>query len=340
MTKVSIIVAAYNIEDYICKCLDSVVNQTFNDIEVIVVNDGSTDNTLDRLLEMSKVDNRIKIIDKKNEGLIEARKSGFKEATGEYVLFVDGDDWIDNNTIEILYNKAKTEEYDIVGYKLIIVYSDGLQKKKYSSSFKVLKENEFLELCLKGDIQHGICSKFVKRDYIINNNIKFPSNISYAEDLALTCSLAMHKPKACELDEYLYYYYQRNTSLTNLVSNKMLEIANATEFIRDELLNNNLLEIYKEEFEYLVFIHSYYSIKKLIFSGYNQIGYSLYRNWKSMNIDIYNNRYCIRLFSDGSLKTKIVFRLCQSNYSFGRIIHMCMHFKKTIYRFKKRLQWS
>jgi glycosyltransferase involved in cell wall biosynthesis len=337
MIKVSIIIAAYNVESYICKCLDSVIKQTFKEIEIIVVNDGSTDNTLKEIKEKAGIDNRIKIIDKRNEGLIEARKSGFKEATGEYVLFIDGDDWIDEHTVEVLYNKAKSEDYDIVGYKLLIAYSDGTLKKNYSKAFHILKGNEFLELCLTDSIPHGICSKFIKRDFIVINNIEFPSNISYAEDLALTCTLAMYKPKVCELGEHLYYYYQRDTSLTNLISSKMLEISKATEFIKEQLLKNNLLDLYKEEFEYLAFIYNYYERRKVIFDTNSDISYTMYKNWKDMNVYIYNNKYYKRLFSKDSLINKIATKLCQSNYTIGRILYRFVKVTNRVKRGCKRI---
>ena len=117
--KVSIIVAAYNIEDYIKRCMYSIVNQTFKDIEIIVVNDGSTDNTLNIINDFAKNDARIKIIDKKNGGLIEARKSGLEIASGEYILFLDGDDWLHLEAIEKLYQEAKKDNFDIVEVKII-----------------------------------------------------------------------------------------------------------------------------------------------------------------------------------------------------------------------------
>ena len=100
--KVSVIIPAYNIEDYIGRCLESIIKQTLKDIEIIVVNDGSNDNTLAIINVFARKDNRIKIVDKKNKGSIEARKSGFKVANGEFILFIDGDDWIENDCLEIL----------------------------------------------------------------------------------------------------------------------------------------------------------------------------------------------------------------------------------------------
>ena len=103
MVKISIIVPVYNTEPYLEQCLDSIINQTLEDIEIICVNDGSTDNSLSVLEEYASKDNRIKIINQENEGPGFARNNGLKSVNGEYVLFVDSDDWIELNTCEALY---------------------------------------------------------------------------------------------------------------------------------------------------------------------------------------------------------------------------------------------
>ena len=111
MTKVSVIVPAYNASEYIRKCLDSLVNQTLEDIEIIVVNDGSTDNTLDILKEYK---DSIILIDQKNKGVATTRNIGISKAKGQYIAFVDSDDYVDKKMFEILYNEAISNDYDMV----------------------------------------------------------------------------------------------------------------------------------------------------------------------------------------------------------------------------------
>ena len=103
MAKISVIIPVYNIEKYLVKCLDSVINQTFTDIEIICINDGSTDNSLSILEEYAQKDKRIKIINKENGGLSSAWNAGLNEVSAEYLTFVDGDDWIDTNTFKLAY---------------------------------------------------------------------------------------------------------------------------------------------------------------------------------------------------------------------------------------------
>lgn len=302
MPKVSIIIAAYNIEDYIKRCLISCMNQSFKDIEIIVVNDGSTDNTLNIINKCKSKDSRIKIVDKSNEGLIEARKSGFNIASGEYVLFIDGDDWINLSAIEILYNKAKEKDYDIVSYNYLLKYDNGKEINGWDSNIKIDENKNLLEVLFHNQICHTIWSKLVKRNFIIDNGIEFPSNISYGEDLALVYTLAMYNPTFTIINKPLYYYYQRSDSLDNNVSQKTLEIIKAVEFIKFQLTKKDLLDKYKEEYEYLVFIQTYYLRKEYIFKNTNKISKQLHYNWKKLNINLKCNYLYRELYKYDSKK--------------------------------------
>ena len=113
MNKVSIIIPVYNVQKYLRKCLDSIVNQTFKNIEIIIINDGSSDNSLNICKEYSKKDKRINIINKHNEGVSKARNTGLLYATGEYISFIDSDDWVEQNMIEELYNSITSNKADL-----------------------------------------------------------------------------------------------------------------------------------------------------------------------------------------------------------------------------------
>jgi len=124
-TKVSIIVPVYNVELYLEECLYSIINQTFEDIEIILINDGSTDHSLEIMEKFAKKDNRIKIISQKNKGVSEARNAGILIASGDYILFVDSDDVILTNTIEILYNKIIQTGSDLLLGNVLYYYPNG-----------------------------------------------------------------------------------------------------------------------------------------------------------------------------------------------------------------------
>ena len=135
MPKVSIIVPVYNVGKYLSKCLDSLINQTLEDIEIICINDGSTDNSLDILKSYRTKDSRIKIIDKPNEGLSITRNLGIHSATGNYIGFIDSDDWIDLDFYEKLYSAITSNDVDIACATII-------RKRENSSKYRVFFKEE------------------------------------------------------------------------------------------------------------------------------------------------------------------------------------------------------
>ncbi len=314
--KVSIIVAAYNIEDYIKRCMYSIVNQTFKDIEIIVVNDGSTDNTLNIINDFAKNDARIKIIDKKNGGLIEARKSGLEIASGEYILFLDGDDWLHLEAIEKLYKEAKKDNFDIVLYNFYLAYDNNKLEEKSSFEEIVKHEDDYLKLSLTGQIGANIWAKFLKRKFLIDNNIEFVKNITYAEDVATTNLLFMYSPKVSTIDENLHYYYQRENSVTKVVDEKVFDIPKALEFIKSNLEKQGLYEKYKEEFEYLCYKHIYF-YQIISSTNYIDIHRQLDKIWRSKNIDIRNNKYFIEFKNKMTKGLQMKVEIFNKNYSLG-----------------------
>ena len=124
MVKISVIIPVYNVEKYLKECLDSVINQTLKDIEIICVNDGSTDNSLNILENYAKKDNRIIVISQKNKGLSGARNTGLKYCSGEYVSFIDSDDYVSKDLFELTYNNAISNNSDLVIFKIASLYTE------------------------------------------------------------------------------------------------------------------------------------------------------------------------------------------------------------------------
>lgn len=314
--KVSVIIAAYNIENYIKRCLLSVVNQTLKDIEVIVVNDGSTDKTLEIIEEIQSKYNIVKIVDQNNKGSIEARKSGLEIAKGEYILFVDGDDWLELNALELLYNDANNNESDIVIYNAFFSYDD--RKEKSSVIFDDNLDKDYIKNLFLGKVLPCIWSKFIKLDFIKSNNIKLPSNISFAEDLAISASLFMYNPKISILRENLYNYYQRNDSITKKKNIKVLEVDKALSFIKDNLLEKNIYNKYKQEFEYMVYIYLFELWFLKEYYDEEDIGTKLYKQYKDRNIDINKNSIINKKIESYALSLKIRIKSYNKNYSYGK----------------------
>ena len=326
--KASVIIAAYNIEKYIERCIKSVINQSEREIEIIIVNDGSTDNTLNIIKKMNEIDDRIVVINKKNQGSIEARKTGLKYAKGEFILFLDGDDWLENNCIEELYKTANDKKADIVLYNLYKAFED---RKEVFNTFNEnliddIKKNPIKNILL-GNVLPTLCSKFIRRSFIEEKNIKFPQNISYAEDLATSSNIFINKPRIACNENKLYNYYQRNDSISNKINSKVLEVDDAIQFIKEQLVESRIYEENKEAFEYTVFRHIL--ISKIL--RVNQLypeRKKVFKQYKARNININKNKYIIKELNYGNRNLKLRINLYNFNYNIATICDKLLGYVK------------
>lgn len=217
MSKISVIIPVYNVEKYLRKCLDSVIGQTLEDIEIICVNDGSTDGSPDILKEYEEKDSRIKIINKQNGGLSSARNEGLKLANSEYVGFVDSDDWIEPETYEVAYKIMKEFDVDMVNWGANIIS----EYDNYNSQI-VINAKKYHEIKITGlyDWSYELFSKstvtvwnkLFKLSTIKNNDILFPNGLCH-EDEEFTAKYLLHTRKTYYIDEYYYNYLQRKNSI-------------------------------------------------------------------------------------------------------------------------------
>ena len=208
--KVSIIIPVYNVAPFIDKCLSSCVNQTFQDIEIIVVNDGSRDESSQIIAAYAAIDDRIKVITKENQGLIYARKSGLEVACGEYVFHLDGDDYIEPNAIEILYEEAIKQDADYV----VANYYDVLGNERHevwrNSRMKGLSGEAFFLCMLRGGYE--LWARLIRRS-LCDDIIYKP--VVNGEDLFTTMQIVLKVKKPVVVDACLYNYVKRTGSLTN-----------------------------------------------------------------------------------------------------------------------------
>lgn len=232
-TKLSIIIPVYNIEKYLAKCIDSILNQTFQDFEVICINDGSTDSSLEILADYALEDRRIKIISQKNSGPATARNLGLKEVKGEFISFVDGDDWIEPNTYELTLQNM-TDDIDLIcfGTKLVIE-KDFLLNENNIKSFKNLEE--YYRIKTNGNLELNeyaiktttvnIWNKIFRTSIIKENNIVFLANLLCSEDVGFLYKYLFMCKRLYLIDETLYNYVQRpNSSMTKLRDKKLPRI--------------------------------------------------------------------------------------------------------------------
>ncbi|MBD1378857.1 glycosyltransferase family 2 protein [Metabacillus arenae] len=207
--KVSVIVPAYNCENYISSCLESIINQTYSKIEIIIINDGSIDKSEQIIEEYKKKDNRIIYLHQENSGPSEARNKGILTSKGEYLVFIDSDDTVDKRYIELLFKKIISSNADLVccGYK---DYSNYGVKNHTDFDFKDnVSIHSFMEMACNGT--GGVLwSKIFKKEIIAKHNLKMDKNIFMSEDLVFVLQYASHCKLFAAIKEYLYNYNRLN----------------------------------------------------------------------------------------------------------------------------------
>jgi len=211
--KISVIIPVYNTSKYLENCLESLINQTLRDIEIICIDDGSTDNSIDILKEFAIKDNRIKILTQKNQGQSIARNAGIRVAKGEYIGFIDSDDWADVQMFEKLYNNAKTYDSDI-SMCSITVYDEKTQQYSVSNPYMTLDlfpetlENRAFNYKDTLDFIFRICvvpwNKIYKREFL-SNDLFFVENLNF-EDNVFNLQTIINAQKISLVKEPLVYY--------------------------------------------------------------------------------------------------------------------------------------
>ncbi len=221
---VSIIITVYQAEKYIKRCLSSVAEQSMREIEIILVDDGSTDNSGKICDEYATEDRRIKVIHQPNQGVSIARQTGLDNATGEYVIYVDADDWIESFAIECLYEKAKKERADMVisDYWVENSHQNSVLSKQ---TFEKQTSHQIMLRMINQELFGSCWNKLIKKDVIDKYHIKFhPPHITYCEDLLFNCRLLSHDIRVSHLNKAIYHYCTYNQqNLSNSLSTNRLD---------------------------------------------------------------------------------------------------------------------
>lgn len=268
---VSVVIPVYNVEKYIEKCLDSVITQTYQMIEIIVVDDGSPDKSFEIYNRYAANDPRIKIIKKENGGLMSAWIAGLKESNGKYICFVDSDDWIDSNMIETLYQSINVEQYDIVcsGYVHEFVNDKVYHRKQDELVFegKDIKNSLIKDMCLSYTHEipnFSVCrwDKIYKKDLLINALNYLDDKITIGEDFNTNLACLSKSKKVKILKEFMPYHYRNlNTSMINSYNKNTVNNI-------QRLLNSSII-ICEDENINIKYIYSF--IGNMIFEEINKI---------------------------------------------------------------------
>lgn len=239
MKLVSIVIPVYNAEKTIKECINSILNQTYKNIEIICINDGSTDNSMELLNKYSQLDSRIKVIDKENRGVSSARNLGIKNANGEYISFVDSDDWLEANMIEKLINVIKNKNVDVVRCNNYIDQDKkniSFDKEINNKTIENKKIIECIEKIVEGKIPAYVPCLIAKKELVLKTNL-FDEKIVLMEDALFYIDLFSKCKSIYFLNDPLYHYrtnlesctqykknYVRNINNIILVNRKMKEL--------------------------------------------------------------------------------------------------------------------
>lgn len=262
MPKISIIVPVYNVEEYLTNCIESLLNQTFKDFELILVNDGSTDNSLEICKKYKNIDNRICIVDKKNGGLSSARNAGLDVAKGDYIGFIDSDDYVHPEMYEILYKKMVENSADIslCNFKKVYNYDEELLKNNKNIEQKILIESmSNIEALEKMDEENGVVlivawNKLYKRDLF--RNLRYKHGAIH-EDEFIVHRILYDAKKVIYVNEQLYFYMQRDGSIMNNITkitriDYLLALSDRIKFFNEKGLKH-LQYKYEETYLYEIF---------------------------------------------------------------------------------------
>ena len=272
MPKFSIIIPVYNVEKYLVECLESIVNQSFKDFEVICVNDGSTDNSLEILQKYAENDERFKVLNQENQGQGIARNNALNIANGEYILFVDPDDFIELNMLEVLNERLDVQNVDVAFFDYQI-FGENTKTKivrfmdEMKNTLNLNINDNFIfnwQELVKDNFRYTsmmVWNKVYSNKFLKENHIQFAPN-KHAEDHIFSISATLLANKISYIKKTLYYYRKRSDSSVNKVSENNFCIFENIAIVADFLKQNNLYKKYEHDFRnYIVNLCVYHCNK-------------------------------------------------------------------------------
>lgn len=233
----SIIIPVYNVEKYISKCIESVKGQTLTDFECLIIDDGTKDKSIEKAIEVIGNDERFKIYHKANGGLSDARNYGIDKATGEYLFFLDSDDYIGNTLLEDTYNMAKKCDSDIVCFDMMYIYDNDEEKISSGADFECKSYKDDKSVIF---INNSSNNKIYRRSFMSDK--RFIKGMWY-EDLAVIPVWLSKANNVSHVGKPLYYYLQREGSISHSADPRIFDIYKALNIIKEEL-HTDLTDLY------------------------------------------------------------------------------------------------
>jgi glycosyltransferase involved in cell wall biosynthesis len=252
--KISVIVPVYNTSKYLEKCIESILNQSLKEIEVICINDGSIDNSLEILEKFSKQDRRVKVINQINKGLTATRNIGLRLAKGKYIINIDSDDWIEKDYFENIYKKAKENNLDMVISDILFDFKDKIILKKdlEISDEKIITGKEYMKVFFKNGGLGYSWNKLIKREIYSKNNIYFNEAIFAIEDVEFITRLSYFLKKIGKINKAFYHYRQGENNgskkiILKNIDDKIVAYNSMLKFYTLKMEDNIIKKIKKEK---------------------------------------------------------------------------------------------
>ena len=335
MVKVSVVIPVYNVENYLEECLDSIINQTLKDIELICINDGSTDASIDILEKYAKADSRIQIFNQNNSGLSASRNRGIELSKGEFVYFIDSDDYLDLNALKELYDLSVKYDPDFIIFKLIN-FDDGTDEFYESDYYEMdcLKDyrNKLFNYRDVGDKIADVAvtaqGKFFKKEVI--SDIRFPEGLIFEDNLFFWKAL-LKSEKIFYLDKHLYYHRVRQNSITTTSTIKFADSIQIINKIIDLLKENGVYNIFKREFIEMK-MKSAHSRFEAVREEDKKEFYKLLKDDFQKHIDEYEHDDVF--INEVSFRSKLIFNTLLESRSYKEFLYAVK-----IYDSKKRISY-
>ncbi len=282
---VSIIVPVYNVEEYLDECIGSIVNQTCKDLEILLINDGSTDHSGEICYLWAKKDNRIRVITKKNEGQAVCRNIGLREAKGEYVVFVDSDDWIYENMVELLLNAILDTgasiavcdaDVELPGGKISDFSLQDLEKK----CVRITQEPEFIV-----SVKYTMWGKLYRKDFLLYNRIEQP-DIKFEDFAVIPIIFALSDKVACVNERLYFYRYRQSSTIHNI--NFIDDRFKAIDYLLTSFKERGIFEEWKDILQRIITERAVVIMRQIypILTKYYKVCYERYEDILQKNFNI------------------------------------------------------
>lgn len=269
MTKLSVIIPVYNVSKYLPRCIESVLNQSGIDLEVLLINDGSTDSSGEICNAYAKKDVRIRAFHQENSGVSSARNKGIEESSGDWITFVDADDWIEPNSIQEIINNNNNIDSDYIIAKSFIVRDGQAVIERYPFSNNLLnKKLKGTDLIIQSIYGRGsVCGVIYSRMFLKNNKIKFPLNLKNGEDSIFCTICSIYGEKISFSDSHFYNVYERDGSASrgNWTFDRVLNMTKNISYINQYIEKHNNLA---QEAVYILNF-SKYSVLSNLYNKFN-----------------------------------------------------------------------